>query len=232
MLLNINISRIAVIATFVVSAIVVSGAPTPNDRPTFTGEHNLERKCPDLCEGVKPTNSTKLYLCGDPRLGPKKLPKLFPLDDITHPYNRFGGLCPAAFLKRWTDPTTGGYIYPSKGGFQLDTNDQPIQGNMTLSAGTLLDRFGSEYGSYLAPAEAPYPQRSLPPSNLDTPQDYDRNNYPNNYHVYRVVRDFVVLSGPIAPWFGQAGQGVQYLTPKNIMTLVKENILERVPLRR
>ncbi|KAF9561119.1 hypothetical protein EC968_005835 [Mortierella alpina] len=232
MLLAIDVRRIAVLAAIVVSAIVVSGAPTPCDRPTFKGEHNLRLQCPDLCKDVAPVNSTKLYLCGDARLGPQKLPKIFPLDDITHPYNRFGGLCPAAFLKEWIDPNTGWYRYPPKGGFQLDINGQPIQGNVTLHKGTLLDRFGSEYGNYLAPAEASYPQRALPPSNLDTPQDRDKNNYPNNYHVYRVVEDFVVLSGPIAPWFGQAGQGVQYLTPSNIKTLIQDKILERVPLRR
>ncbi|KAF9959367.1 hypothetical protein BGZ72_009829 [Mortierella alpina] len=231
MLPTIDIRRIAVLATIIVSAIVVSAAPTRNDGPTFNGERNLSRKCPDLCKDVAPVNSTKLYLCGDARLGPKRLPKLFPLDDITHPYDRFGGQCPAAFLKEWTDPNTGYYKYPPQGGFQLDTNNQPIQGNITLHAGALLDRFGSEWGSYLAPADAPYPQRALPPSNLDTPQDRDKNNYPNNYHVYRVLTDFVVLSGPIAPWFGQAGQGVQYLTPSNIKTLIENKILERVPLK-
>ncbi|KAF9962869.1 hypothetical protein BGZ70_007820 [Mortierella alpina] len=214
------------------SAIVVSTAPTPNACTTFVGERHLRSKCPDLCKDVAPVNSTKLYLCGDARLGPKLLPRVFPLDDITHPYNRFGGLCPAAFLKEWIDPNTGWYRYPPKGGFQLDTNDQPIQGNITLAAGTLLDRFGSEYGNFLAPAGSSYPQRALPPSNLDTPQDRDKNNYPNNYHVYRVLKAFNVLSGPIAPWFGQAGQGVQYLTLSNILTLINEKFLERVPLNR
>ncbi|KAF9980100.1 hypothetical protein BGZ75_008826 [Mortierella antarctica] len=232
MLLTINVRRITVLATVVLSAIVVSSAPTPNPSTTFIGENHLRRKCPKLCEGVAAVNSTQLYLCGDARLGPQKLPQVFPLDDITHPYDRFGGLCPAAFLKKWIDPNTGWYRYPPKGGFQLDTNDQPIQGNITLTAGTLLDRFGSEYGYYLAPSGAPYPQRALPPSNLDTPQDRDKNNYPNNYYVYRVLKAFDVLSGPIAPWFGQAGQGVQYFTSSNVMTLINDKILERVPLRR
>lgn len=59
-----------------------------------------------------------------------------------------------------------------------------------------LDRFGSEYGSFLAPAGAPYSQRALPPSNLDTPAG--NTSYPYNYHVYEVVQAFTVLSGPIA----------------------------------
>ena len=59
-----------------------------------------------------------------------------------------------------------------------------------------LDRFGSEYGAFLSPAGAPYSQRALPPSNLDTPTS--DLSYPYNYHVYEVVQPFTVLSGPIA----------------------------------
>ena len=62
--------------------------------------------------------------------------------------------------------------------------------------GMKLDRFGSEYGSFLSPAGAPYSQRALPPSNLDTPTSDP--SYPYNYHVYEVAKPFVVLSGPIA----------------------------------
>jgi hypothetical protein len=35
-------------------------------------------------------------------------------------------------------------------------------------------------------------------------------SYPFGYHVYRVLTPFNVTSGPIAAWFGQPGQGVQY----------------------
>ncbi|KAG0057053.1 hypothetical protein BGZ83_001901 [Gryganskiella cystojenkinii] len=228
-----NIRRIAVLAVIVCSALVVSAAPITevdeDTRPTFESENNLNRQCPDVCKGVKPLNSTAIYLCGDPRLGPKKLPRLFPLDDITHPYDRFGGLCAAEFLAKWT--VNGSYTYPPSNGFQLNTDNQPIQGNITLLPGALLDRFGSEYGKFLSPAEAPYPQRALPPSNLDTPQGPDQNKYPYNYHVYKVVKNLIVLSGPIAPWFGQAGQGVQYNTQDNILTLIANGFLERVPLK-
>ncbi|KAI7818336.1 hypothetical protein BC939DRAFT_295630 [Gamsiella multidivaricata] len=179
-----------------------------------------------MCKGVKPVNSTD-YLCGDARLGPKKLPTLFPLDDITHPHDRLGGLCAAEFLPKWT--VNGQYTYPPKDGFQLNTAGEPIQGNMTLLIGTLVDHFGSEYGSYMSPAEAPYPQRALPSSNLGTPPNDDR--YPYNYHVYNVTKEFIVMAGPIAPWFGQPGQGVQYHTYSNIMSLISQGFLVPVPLR-
>ena len=54
--------------------------------------------------------------------------------------------------------------------------------------------------------------------------------YPYNYHVYNVTKPFVVTSGPIAGWFEQPGQGVQYEMSSNVMTLVAGGFLERVPL--
>ncbi|KAG0211327.1 hypothetical protein BGX28_008150 [Mortierella sp. GBA30] len=229
MLQNMNVRRLAVLAGLVCSMLVVSGRPVDMIlTPTFEAEHNAKTQCqqPALCKGVKPVNSTEQYLCGDPRLGPKNLPRFFPLDDITHPYDRLGGLCGAEFLSKWT--VNGKYIYPPSNGFQLNIENQPIQGNITLEVGALLDRFGSEYGKFLSPAEAPYPQRALPPSNLDTPPGDD--SYPYNYHVYKVTKAFIVLSGPIASWFGQPGQGVQYNTEKSVADLILGGFLERVPL--
>lgn len=57
------------------------------------------------------------------------------------------------------------------------------------------------------------------------------NRYPYNYHVYQVKTAFEVSSGPIAPWFGQAGQGVQYQLSTNIMGLIDGGFLERVSLQ-
>jgi hypothetical protein len=54
--------------------------------------------------------------------------------------------------------------------------------------------------------------------------------YPYNYHVYNVTKPFIVNAGPIAGWFGQPGQGVQYFSSSNIMTLLNGGFLERVNL--
>lgn len=54
--------------------------------------------------------------------------------------------------------------------------------------------------------------------------------YPYNYHVYNVIKPFEVISGPIAGWFEQPGQGVQYEMSSNVLTLVAEGFLARVPL--
>lgn len=87
-----------------------------------------------------------------------------------------------------------------------------------------LDRFGSEYGTFLAPLGAPYIERSLPPSNLNT---FD-GMYPYNYHVYQVTNEFVVGLGPIAPWFEQPGMGTQFVTYTNVLGLIDDGYLRRL----
>jgi hypothetical protein len=67
------------------------------------------RNTPRYCAGTNFTVSlTGTYLCGDSRLGPTKLPQRS--DDLTlapvlanalYSYDRFGGLCPGEFVKRW-----------------------------------------------------------------------------------------------------------------------------------
>lgn len=180
------------------------------------------------CNGTNNTGSSGAsYICNDPRLGPTLLPKTFPLLSFVSDYDRFGGQTPGDFLKDWTDED-GYYVYPSQNGFQLNDAGQPILGNMTLQNGTKVDRFGSEYGTYVSAADAPYSQRALPPNNLDVPAG--SSEYPYNYHIYTVTTSFEVEGGPIAPWFGQPGLGAQFYVGAtgNILTLLQEGYLERV----
>ncbi|CAK7237235.1 hypothetical protein SEUCBS140593_009890 [Sporothrix eucalyptigena] len=171
-------------------------------------------------------NST--YVCGDSRLGPVVLPSHPPTDSLVEVYDRFGGLCPGQFLATYYDAAAGSWKYPPFDGFQLDTAGKPIATAMTLPAGFLIDRFGSEYGSYASPAAAPFMQRALPPSSLDTPAG--NPVYPYNYHLYRVTEAFEVTIGPIASWFGQPGQGVQYMLSDTILSLIDGGFLERTNL--
>lgn len=97
-------------------------------------------------------------------------------------------------------------------------------GNTTLPVGQKLDRFGSEYGSFLAPLGAPYIERSLPPSNLNT---FD-GDYPYNYYVYQVTKSFEVGLGPIAAWFEQPGMGTQFLSYKSVKDLLAGGYLRRL----
>lgn len=87
------------------------------------------------------------YICGDSRLGPSVLPTQLPLGTFVSNYDRFGGQTPGEFLKKWTD-ASGSYVYPEQNGFQLNVDGAPILGTMLIRNGTLLDRFGSEYGEY------------------------------------------------------------------------------------
>lgn len=125
--------------------------------------------CPDFCVGTA-YNKTLVhtYVCGDARLGPKRLPSRIVLSRLVYDYDRFGGLCPGQFLTKWFNTTTGYYNYPPDMGFQLTTTNVPIEGTITLPLGLELDRFGSEFGRFTAPYGDPYDQRSLPPSNLNT----------------------------------------------------------------
>ncbi|KAF5000535.1 hypothetical protein FGRMN_1702 [Fusarium graminum] len=210
MLLSVVLSSFLCLST-------VSALPNPN---------LAERSACD-CSGTRDGGrSSKAYICRDARLGPTKLPKKLPLSTFVESYNRFGGLTPIQFLQTWTDEK-GNYKYPPQNGFQIDEHGNAINGSMVLQVGTLVDRFGSEYGSFISAAAAPYSRRALPPSNLDT--NPDTPDFPYNYHVYRVIKPLTVIGGPIAPWFGQPGLGAQFFTGEvgNIKFLLEQNYLQK-----
>lgn len=128
--------------------------------------------CPDFCVGTAYNKTLQhKYVCGDARLGPKRLPARIVVSRLVYDYDRFGGLCPGQFLSKWFNSTTGYYNYPPDSGFLLDKSGVAIEGVITLPVGLELDRFGSEYGRFIAPRGDPYEQRSLPPSSLNTPAD-------------------------------------------------------------
>lgn len=176
---------------------------------------------------------------GDKRLGPKFLPKKWqePVGPLVHRYHRTGALSSEDFLKKyWEGPAdTGSWKYPPNDGF-AEVNGQVDKAPELLEAGERLDRFGSEFGSYLAPAGDPYAKRALPPQNLNTRDAA----FPCDYHLYEVTRSFVVWEGSIAPWFEQPGGGRQikldaaFLNPGegqrlNVKWLLDNGYLVRVP---
>ncbi|KAI9795395.1 MAG: hypothetical protein M1833_007183 [Piccolia ochrophora] len=180
------------------------------------------------CTGTNNTGPTgKDFICRDPRLGPRKLPRRLPMLSLVTDYDRFAGLTPGEFLEKWTR-SDGTYLYPPHDGFELNTAGQPVLGNITLKVGAKLDRFGSEYGSYVSAADAPFAQRALPPSSLAT--NPNSPDFPYGYHVYSVIKPFDVLGGPIAPWFGQPGLGAQFYTGRtgNIIKLINEGYIRKV----
>ncbi|TWP44756.1 DUF4237 domain-containing protein [Lentzea tibetensis] len=153
---------------------------------------------PELCSGTHQ---------GDARFGPDHLPRPWqqPVGPILAGYHRFGGLSPQKFLEKYWDATANSWKYPPQDGFRLGPDNQPIKWVSELRVGRKLDRFGSEFGAFLAPAGSPYSSRAIPPQSLNT---FDPA-YRCNYHAYRVTKSFKVWEGPIAPWFQQPGNGVQ-----------------------
>ena len=180
------------------------------------------------CSGTSPGNRTDPpTICDDSRRGPVHLPAKLPLLSFVDDYDRFGTDTPGVFLQKWTNATTGRWIYPASDGFSLDVNGNPILGNMTLIPGTKVDRFGYESGKYISAADAPYNQRSLPPDSLNTGTN---KSIPYNYHIYSVKKLLPVVGGPIAPWFGQPGLGAQFYVGDigNITVLLDQGYLERL----
>lgn len=173
----------------------------------------------------------------DARLGPASLPDAGAVGRQLIGYRRTGRLGTKAFLARYYDPTAnsgqGGWIYPPDNGYVTLPDGSPIEWRQMLAPGEDIDRYGSEYGSFLAPEGLPYAARAIPPASLDgTPAAAC------NYHDYRVVKPFTVDAGPIAPWFGQPGHGLQFqlaagLVPGapatvNVGWLVANGYLERL----
>ncbi|MDH6575435.1 TNT domain-containing protein [Kitasatospora sp. MAP5-34] len=188
---------------------------------------------------VRPASSTPLDECsaaafeGDPRLGPEQLPVFGRVGLELWGYQRTGGLPEQSFLATYYDSAAGSWKYPPSNGYVLKADGQPEEFQQTLRPGERIDRFGSEYGSFLAPEGLPYAMRSIPPQSLDSNPAASCN-----YHDYQVLKPFTVDAGPIAPWFGQPGYGWQYQldstlvpggpTRLNVMWLIDNGYLSRV----
>jgi hypothetical protein len=155
------------------------------------------------------TRCSNAHLDNNSLLGPRTLPTKGPIAPIVRGYRRLDGMTPSKFLKKYWDPTANGgkgsWRYPPDNGFLL-ADGHPIEFSSTLVRGEDVDRFGSEYGGFLAPAHTPYANRSIPPQSLD---NFDAA-FTCNYHLYLVLKPFDAETGPIAPAFGQPGLGLQY----------------------
>jgi hypothetical protein len=88
-----------------------------------------------------------------------------------------------------------------------------------LQPGQTIDRFGNGFGQFTSPVDTPFPQRGLPPHNLEA-----------GYHQYEVVRPIPVWEGPIAEAMGQSGGGTQYYMPHPVVDLVNAGYLREKKL--
>ncbi|GII62458.1 hypothetical protein Skr01_25430 [Sphaerisporangium krabiense] len=167
---------------------------------------------------------TAPYINEDQRLGPKSLPQKGVLGRILRTYVPLGGLPPQKFLDRYWDWSVNFYRFPPDFGFAHSggyPNGRPLIASKTLRVGERVDRFGSENGAFLAPYGTPYEERGIPPTSLDTFPDSPE--YPCNYHVYRVIKEFAVDFGPIASAFQQPGGGSQYHLVSRLIAEAPQN---------
>jgi RHS repeat-associated protein len=101
--------------------------------------------------------------------------------------------------------------YPPNRGF-LGTPTSEV-----LQNGTLIDRFGYNGGSFVAPYGTPMPMRALPPGAAAKP-----------YSVLEVTNPLQVQSGRTAPWFGQSGLGRQYELPMSVQDAINGGYIKKV----
>ena len=126
------------------------------------------------------------------------------------------GGAPEALMRGW-DPVGGmpwtefglrfgkpdARIWPEDNGFPPGYHPQPAQ----LPEGTVIDRFGHQGGSYLAPDLTPFTDRALSPETEFA-----------QYNRYEVTGEplppgWQIVQGPVEPWFGQTPSpgAVQYM---------------------
>ncbi|MGW0251259.1 glycohydrolase toxin TNT-related protein [Nocardia goodfellowii] len=106
------------------------------------------------------------------------------------------------------------HLYPQ--GFASPSDRTPA----VLPVGEIIDRFGGPSGRFTSPPGVPFPERALPPTNLDGDQ----------YHQYEVLRPLPVWAGPIAPAMDMPGGGTQHYLPASVQALIDEGYLREVPL--
>lgn len=138
----------------------------------------------------------------------------------------FAGLGEASWAERFVVPEDADaapgarrLIWPSPDeypdGFASATGRQPTR----LEPGTVVDSFGPTFTRLLYDPSTPFAARSLP-------IDYAASGY----RQWRVLKETAVWSGPVAPWFGQPGGGVQHFALMPAADLVGSGFVEEVAL--
>jgi hypothetical protein len=145
-------------------------------------------------------------------------------------HSRYTGLCHAV------TNSTGGFDWPKDNGCVEGTHK-----SIVLPKGTIIDRFGSEYGQFIALPETSYDERAIPyMANTDDcetkyKQTYNNTNTnpDNNYHQYEIISNegLRVDECEIAPSFGHGGKkhSKQFFSKDNMLILLQNNIIKEIP---
>ena len=125
-----------------------------------------------------------------------------------------GGMPWEDFASRFGTPESR--IWPGNDGFPPGYAPQPAQ----LPEGAIIDRFGSEYGRYLAPDGTPFADRALAPESVGG--DYNRYMITGK----PLPPGWQIVEGPVEPWYGQTPSPgtLQYMIvgPDGVKVTVKE----------
>lgn len=133
---------------------------------------------------------------------------------VVRGWDPMGGMTEHDFASQFGTP--GSRNYPLNDGFPPGHVPQSAH----LPEGTIIDRFGNEYGRYLAPDGTPFADRALAPESVG-----------GAYNRYMVTGNplppgWQVVEGPVQPYYGQTPSpgSLQYmiLGPDNVQVSVKE----------
>ena len=195
------VTKPRILLSLAATAVLVLGGAAAATAATPSGSTASALPTPSTPSTPLDQCSTDFY-AGNQLLGPARLPVLGAVGAQVVGYQRTGLDSPAQFLAEFRN--SSGWIYPPDNGYVV-VGDVPLEWTETLLPGEDIDRYGSVYGSFLAPAGTPYAERAIPPSNLDTPPAASCD-----YHDYQVLKPFNVDCGPVAAWFDQPGGGLQF----------------------
>ena len=87
-----------------------------------------------------------------------------------------------------------------------------------LPPGMLIDRFGSENGTFFSPKGASFDGRALP-----------YGCTARSYTTYEVLRPVLAWTGTAAPWFDEPGGATQFKTDASAAWLVADGTLRSLP---
>ncbi len=107
---------------------------------------------------------------------------------------------------------TGEILWPANNGFAEYPNE------IVLKQGTIIDRYGSDFVTYVSPDGTPYEMCALAPGTELKP-----------YSRFEVLKDIKVEAGEISPWFDEPGGGTQYRLPETVDDLIDGQVLRRIP---
>ncbi|HEX2151796.1 MAG TPA: TNT domain-containing protein [Stellaceae bacterium] len=112
---------------------------------------------------------------------------------------------------KWLD-AAGHFRWPKHYGFA----EEPVP--VVLPPGMLIDRFGSDLGTFFSPKGASFDGRALP---------YVCAIWP--YTAYEVLRPVLAWTGTAAPWFDEPGGVTQFRTDASAAWLVADAVLRPLP---